>query len=217
MNRICCCAVSNIAFACLIAITEFASAAVLPIPSSYSASSDFGPPYLASSLFDGTVADADLGATVYGVTDNQWAGVGPGPHNLFMDFGATISANGIAYAQRAGAFAGNNDKVGMIELWFSNASFGGTLPATPANATVVPTVPSPNTGLLLNYTWGSLLSGRYVAARFTALDTTLPSGVNNIGGSELRLTTPEPTAISMALLLCSGLLVKARHRRLLLA
>src|SRR4029078_8231282 len=125
-------------------------------------SSNFGFPYVAASLFDATVTDADLGATVYGVTDNQWAGVGPGPHNLFMDLGAAISANGIAYAQRAGAFGGSNDKVGQIELWFSNSDFGSVIPATPAQAIVNPSVPTPNTALLLHYQWGCSSISRYV-------------------------------------------------------
>jgi hypothetical protein len=130
-----------------------------------------------------------------------------------MDFGSAISANGIAYSQRAGAFAGNNDKVGKIDLWFSNADFGGVLPATPAQATVNPSVPSPNTGLILNYPWGDLLTGRYVAARFTALDTTLPNNVNNIGGSELRLTTPEPTTVSLLALIGLVSLAAVRVKR----
>jgi hypothetical protein len=207
------CVVSNAALACLMLFAEIAPAAILPTPISSSASSEFGGPYVAGALFDGTVADADLGVTVYGVSDNQWAGVGPGPHNLFMDYGATISASGLAYAQRAGAFGGNNDKVGKIELWFSNSDFGSVLPATPAQATVNPSVPSPNSGVLLSYPLGSLLTGRYVAARFTALDTTLPPNVNNIGGSELRLTIPEPTAISMLVLVGSVALVVVRSKR----
>lgn len=207
------CVLNSAVLTCLLVVPQAVSAAILPVPASYSVSSDFGPPYLAGSLFDGTVADADLGTTVYGVSDNQWAGVGPGPHSLFMDFGTAVSANGIAYAQRAGAFAGNNDKVGKIDLWFSNVDFGGVLPVTPAQATVNPSVPSPNTGLLVNYPWGGPLTGRYVAARFTALDTSLPNGVNNIGGSELRLTVPEPTTISMLALLGAAACAAVRSKR----
>src|SRR5258705_3691078 len=157
------CVLSNAALASLMLFPEIAPAAILPAPISSSALSEFGGPYVAGALFDGTVADADIGVTVYGVSDNQWAGVGPGPHNLFMDFGATISASGIAYAHRAGAFGWDNDKVGKIELWFSNSDFGSVLPATPAQATVNPSVPSPNNGELLNYPLSSVLPVPYVA------------------------------------------------------
>jgi hypothetical protein len=205
------CALSNAVLLCWMACTQIAGAAILPVPTSSTWSSQYDPSYAGSKLFDATVTNADLGVTSYGGSDGQWAGLGPGPHSLFMDFGATISANGIAYAQRSGAF-GPNDKVGQIELWFSNSDFGGVLPVAPAQATVSPSVPSPTT-LLVNYPWGSLLSGRYVAARFTALDTTLPPGQNNIGGSELRLTIPEPTTISMLALLGSVALAVVRSQR----
>jgi hypothetical protein len=186
--------------ACTIGRSTIGSSAIMPAPTSFSATSEFGGPFVAASLFDATVSDADVGTTVYGVSDNQWAGVGPGPHQVYMDFGTPVTANGLAYAQRAGAIGGNNDKVGKIELWFSNSDFGGTLPATPPDAVVTPSVPSPNTGLLLGYSLGGLRSGRYVAASFSALDVTIPPNVNNIGGSELRLTIPEPGSLLLTML-----------------
>lgn len=167
-------------------------AVILPVPVSYSVSSEFGSPYVAAALFDGTVGPADLNNTIYGASgDNQWAGVGPGPHQLFMDYGSSVSAAGLAYAQRQGAILGDNDKVGAIELWFSDASFGGSLPATAPQAIVHPIVPEPNTGVLVHYSLGGVHSGRYVAANFVPLNPGISP--NNIGGSELRLTTvPEP-------------------------
>lgn len=201
--------------ACAIGRSTLVSGAILPAPSGRSATSEFGGAFVAESLFDGTVSDADVGATVYGVTDNQWAGVGPGPHQIYMDFGASVTASGLAYAQRAGAIGGNNDKVGKIELWFSNSDFGGSLPATPPDAVVTPAIPSPNTGLLLNYSLGGVRSGRYVAASFTALDLSLPPNVNNIGGSELRLTIPEPGSLMMTGLasMIGGAVIRSNRRR----
>jgi hypothetical protein len=192
--------VMGVVSGCTIGMSTIGSGAIIPAPSSVSATSEFGGPFVAASLFDATVSDADVGTTVYGVTDNQWAGVGPGPHQVYMDFGTPVTANGMAYAQRAGAIGGNNDKVGKIELWFSNSDFGGTLPASAPDAVVTASVPSPNTGLLLNYSLGGSRSGRYVAASFTALDETIPPNVNNIGGSELRLTIPEPGSLLLILL-----------------
>ena len=69
----------------------------MPAPSTFSATSEFGGTFVAASLFDATVSDANVGVTVFGVSDNQWAGVGPGPHQVFMDFGTPVTANGLAY------------------------------------------------------------------------------------------------------------------------
>ena len=124
--------VMGVVSGCTIGMSTIGSGAIIPAPSGFSATSEFGGPFVAASLFDATVSDADVGVTVYGVSDNQWAGVGPGPHQVYMDFGSPVTANGLAYAQRAGAIGGNNDKVGKIELWFSNSDFGGTLPASAA-------------------------------------------------------------------------------------
>ena len=121
----------------LIGIPTIGSAAIIPAPSSFSATSEFGGPFVAASLFDATVSDADVGTTVYGVSDNQWAGVGPGPHQVYMDFGYASHGQRVGISQRAGAFGGNNDKVGKIELWFSNSDFGGVLPASPPDAVVI--------------------------------------------------------------------------------
>ena len=101
--------------------------AVAP-PITVTASSEFNTNFAVTNLFDATVTNADVGITLYGNPDGQWAGVGADPFNVFMDFGSTlIDMDGLAYSQRLG---GNPalDKVGRIDLWFSNSDFGGVIP-----------------------------------------------------------------------------------------
>ena len=96
----------------------------------------FMPNFAVTNLFDATVTNADVGVTLYGNPDGQWAGVGAGPFNVFMDLGSTVlGIDGFAYSQRLG---GNPalDKVGRIDFWISNSDFGGVIPATPANVSV---------------------------------------------------------------------------------
>ncbi len=160
---------------------------VFGVPVSATASSEFNANFGVVNLFDGTVTNSDIGATSYGQGDAQWAGQGVGPFNVFMDYGTELTGvDGLVYSQRLG---GNPalDKVGRIDLWFSNTDFGGVIPATPANASV----PITNTtnSLLTQYTFaGSDFSGQFVAARFIAP----VGGGGNIGGSEFRLTFNTP-------------------------
>jgi hypothetical protein len=169
---------------------------------------EFSPDFAANKLFDATVTEADLNTTTYGA-EGQWAGPGAGPHAIFMDFGQIISTDGVAYAQRLGDDP-LADKVGTIEFWFSDTTFGGTLPGRPADANVSIT----NTGdqVLTSYGLGGLFSGQHVAARFTAASLTPPA--NNPGGSEMRLilSIPEPSMLVLGGMAIIGLVLMTQRR-----
>jgi hypothetical protein len=77
---------------------------------------------------------------------------------------------------------------------------------------VNPSVPAPNSGLLLAYELGGLFTGRYVAASFLPLDPNINPAVNNIGGSELRFTVPEPSALVVLVFAGVGLAAVRRYR-----
>ena len=94
------------------------------------------------------------------------------------NFGAPILANTIAYAQRMGG-DDRADKVGQIEFWFSDQSFGGVVPATPADATVP--ITNVENGTIMPYSMRGEYSGRFVAMRLTAHST-----FGSIGGNEFR-------------------------------
>lgn len=177
-------------------LPNLAGADVLPVPIAVTASSEFAAQYAVTNLFDATVTNADVGNTLYGNPDGQWAGVGAGPFNVFMDFGSSLTGvDGFAYSQRLGATP-TTDKVGKVDLWFSNTNFDGVLPATPADASV--TVTNVTTRLFTQYSFGqNEFSGRYVAARFSAPT----GGGGNIGGSEFRLTTNTPGATNPELII----------------
>ncbi|XAM00104.1 PEP-CTERM sorting domain-containing protein [Phycisphaeraceae bacterium D3-23] len=180
-----------------------AHAAVLGAPVSSTASSEFSGAFVGTNLFDASVSDSDIGVTAYGTADGQWAGSGVGPHTIFMDYGSSITATGVAYAQRAGDDP-LLDKVSTIEFWFSNTDFGGVTPVTTPDA--VATITNTGDTVLTEYALGGTFSGQYVAAR---VSTTATSG--NPGGSELRMTfIPEPG--SLALLGLAGLMVARRRR-----
>jgi hypothetical protein len=186
---------------------------ILPTP--LATGPQFNDEYNVGKLFDEPVSLSDVGTTVYGLDQavaGQWAGPGPGPHALFFDYGTTVDISGILYAQRAGAAAGDNDKVGEIQFWFSDVDFAGILPATAPDAVVNPSVPAPNSGLLLAYELGGLFTGRYVAASFLPLDPNINPAVNNIGGSELRFTVPEPSALVVLVFAGVGLAAVRRYR-----
>lgn len=157
-----------------------------PTPLNAAASSEYSDDYAVGNLFDdATVTAADIGTKVYGLADLQYAGVGVGPMDIFLDYGSSVSANYISFAQRIGNIA-TADKVGQIELWFSNSDFEGSVPEGAPDVELEITNLS---GLLQPYSLGGVQSGRYVAARLTIADVSLTSGTNNLGGNELRLVT----------------------------
>ena len=107
-----------------------------PVPTAATANSEFGGTFVVGALFQDTVTAADIGVKQYTPqTTVDYAGVGPDPKNIFLDFGNSISANYLAFAQRLGGdFLA--DKVGQIDVWFSNTDFANTLPATAPNKTI---------------------------------------------------------------------------------
>lgn len=163
----------------------------------------FGAGFEVTNLFDSVVTDGDIGVTDYAGMDGQWAGPGLGPHDIFLDYGSSITASGVAYSQRAGDIA-TADKVGTIEFWFSDTDFGGVIPGTPADGTA--TVTNVTDSILTEYDLGGTFSGQFVAARFTSV----VGGTFNPGGTEMRLTIPEPG--SLALLTLGGLAMLRRRR-----
>lgn len=178
----------------LVSGTTVCAQQIVPPPASVTGPT-FGAPFTVDQLFDASVSSADLGVTAYGTEDGQWAGPGEGPHELFMDYGASVSVNGVAYSQRAG----NDpvaDKVGLIEFWFSDTDFADVFPATTADATA--TITNTTDTVLTAYDLGGVFSGQYVAARVTAASLDPP--VNNPGGTELRLLAPVPEPASVLLL-----------------
>jgi len=154
-------------------------------PVSVVASSEYSGEYAVTKLFDATVTAADLNVTSYGFADGQFAVYGPldgADAELYMDFGETITAWGVAYSQRQGDDP-SLDKVGSMRLWFSDTDFGATLPATPADAELAITNTTDTT--LTTYVFaGGARTGRFVAVQLIGASEFFPG---NIGGSELRL------------------------------
>jgi hypothetical protein len=171
----------------------------------------FGDPYTVDKLFDSVVTAADINITAYGGINGQWAGPGAGPHTLFMDFGSSITASGLAYSQRLG----NDpvaDKVGTVEFWFSDSDFLGVTPGDAPSAIV--SLTNTTDTVLTSYDLGGVYSGRYVAARFTAASLLPPT--NNPGGTEMRFLAPIPepsTVVLMTLVGMVGAAVLRRSRR----
>jgi hypothetical protein len=157
--------------------------------------------YSVAKLFDASVAGADIGVTSYGNPDGQWAGFGEGPHEVFMDFGASISTAAIAYAQRSGDLA-DADKIGTVDFWFSESDFAGLFPVDAPDTKA--TITNATDTILHAYSLGGTFTGQYVAARFNAASPGL--AINNPGGSEFRfLAVPEPSSIILSVLACGGL------------
>lgn len=147
-----------------------------------------GGAYAVANLFnDAALTDADIGMKAYvgDVAGTQYAGVGIGDKEVFFNYDSSVSANYIAYAQRAGSDP-NADKVGRIDLWFSNTDFENVIPDRAPDAIVSVT---DITGRITPYSLGGLMSGQYVAARLSVHDVSRNSPNNNIGGNELRLVT----------------------------
>lgn len=211
MKKLCVCS-ALLATACLMSGSPTLGAIIIDPPSGGTTGASF-PGFPPSNLFDGSVSAADVGSTSYGAGDSQFAGNGVGPHVVFMDYGSSVTAIGVAYAQRAG----NDplaDKVGLIEFWFSNDDFGGVIPASSPDVST--TITNTTNQVLTEYDFGGSASGRYVAARFTAASLDPPT--NNPGGSEMRLLgVPEP-ATNVLFLLASasaGFAALRRSRRCL--
>ncbi|WP_442485626.1 hypothetical protein [Aeoliella sp. SH292] len=165
--------------------------------------------YSVAKLFDASVTDGDVGVTSYGNPDGQWAGFGEGPHEVFMDFGASISPSAIAYAQRSGDLA-DADKIGAVDFWFSDTDFAGIFPVDAPDTTA--TITNTTDTILHPYSLGGTFSGQYVAARFNAASPGL--AINNPGGSEFRfLAVPEPSSVLLATLACTGFAYWGSRRR----
>lgn len=159
----------------------------------------FGDPFTVDKLFDSVVTEADVNVTPYGGLNGQWAGPGAGPHEIFMDFGSSITAAGVAYSQRLG----NDpvaDKVGTIEFWFSDSDFLGVFPAGVPSSVV--SLTNTTDTILTSYDLGGVYSGRYVAARFTAASLLPPT--NNPGGTEMRFLAPIPEPGTLLLITLVG-------------
>lgn len=148
------------------------------------ANSEFSGAFTAANMFtDAALTVADLGVKTYTDADAQYAGVGVGPMHVFIDNGATINANWIAFAQRSGAIP-TADRIGTMDFWFSNTSFGGVLPVTAPQATVK--IDNPLGSTIKHHPLLKELSGRYVAVKMTIHDLSVGGSVNNIGGHEFR-------------------------------
>ena len=140
----------------------------------------FNSNYLVGNLFDGEPA---FGSTANLGRDYATSQMDT-PSVLYFDFGTTITATHIGYAQRAGSLA--NDKVAQMEFWFSDIDPGGaTIPAGPPDAVVHPTELSK---IFTAYSLGGTHQGRYVVARFTGNDF-YP------GGFEFRFANACGTAV----------------------
>ena len=117
----------------------------------------------------------------------QYAGAGPAPKTVFMDFGSSINTNWFAYAQRDG---GNPlaDRIGKFEFWFSNTDFGGLLPGTNPDSVLElsPDDPRVSDSIFRPYPLFGEQSGRFAAVRFTISELSEDQPTNNIGGNEFR-------------------------------
>ena len=172
----------GVSLALVHADTAPAAIVIVPAPAGVVASSEYNATYAVTKMFDATVTAGDIGVTSYGVTDGQYAGSGVGPHNVFMDFGSSVTADGFVYSQRAGGVP-SADKVVQIEFWFEATDPGTTLPAGPADATVAITNTVNST--LTQHSLGGAFSDQYVAMRMTGNSF-------NPGGSEFRLASGVP-------------------------
>ncbi len=172
----------------------------VPVPANpataVTASSEFNGDYKASNMFtDAALTPADLGVKAYTDAQAQYAGVGVGPMNVFIDNGASINANWIAFAQRSGSIA-TADRIGTMDFWFSNVDFAGVLPATAPQATVKFDDPLGST--IKQHPLMTQLSGRYVAVKMTIHEMSASGSVNNIGGHEFRFVQgPAPLVLQV--------------------
>jgi len=153
-------------------------------PSIIEASSFHSAPYVVTNLIDGAITAADIGTT--NNLGGQYAGLGGGPHTVYMGFTGLMVADSFVYSQRAG---GNPlvDKVTQIDFWFesSDPGAGNRTPADPsipfgaADATVAMSNTA-NQNLTLE-TFGSSQTVQYVVMKLTG-------NGGNPGGSEFRFS-----------------------------
>lgn len=115
---------------------------------------------------------------------------------FFMDYGSSISPNWFAYAPRLGGDP-LADRVGKFEFWFSNTSFGTTVPTTAPDVTF--SMLDGDSRLADNvirpYPLGDTQSGQHVAARFTLSGDSAAQPGNNPGGHEFRFLTGKSAPI----------------------
>ncbi|MDP6544170.1 MAG: PEP-CTERM sorting domain-containing protein [Phycisphaerae bacterium] len=164
----------------MIAAPASAELNLFDVPTAFSASSQYNGAYAVDFLFDGAITTADIGtANNLGA---QYAGLGIGPHTVYMDFNAPITANSFVYSQR-GPFI---DAVAHMEFWFESSDPGGAVvPVRPADE-IVALSNMGNNLLTLESFAGGALSSQYVVMRMTG------PGSANPGGFEFRFAFDEP-------------------------
>ena len=169
---------------------------MLPDPVASSASTSFGadlPAWGPQNLYDGDPTPDDLFRANPHGADHASAGgsVAGGDHVIVFDYGAPVSFNGLAYAQRAGNGTDGVDKFETIKVWATNTDPGaaefalpGTLGAAAAEITLGDSVASGVGTNVLNHHLFDQLTGRFVIFQM-ADDAINPF---NPGGHELQLT-----------------------------
>lgn len=154
------------------------------------ASSEFNASFTGDNLFDERI----------GGSDTDWAGVGPGPHFVDLDFGQAETIDGFNYTQRNNVGIPGADNVVQIDLFFSDTGLFGITPDV--------TITSVFQDLATHfYELGDTFNAQFV--RFQIAGTQF-----NPGGAELDFfakTVPEPTTGLLALLGVSAL--ASRRRR----
>ncbi len=153
------------------------------------ASSEFNASFTGDNLFDERI----------GGGDSDWAGVGPGPHFVDLDFGQTEAFGGFNYTQRNNVGIPGADNVVEIDLFFSDSGIFGAVP----DVTITDVFQDLATHF---YELDGAFSGRFV--RFQVTGTQF-----NPGGAELDFfaaNVPEPAPGLLALL---GVPMLPRRRR----
>ena len=150
----------------------------LASPASY-AESEFNGSYVLDNMIRG--ATPTFGVAPAGGAGNEYAsqgtmGVGDRDPLIFLDYGVSITANSIGYAQRA-ATGGNGDNITSMLIWFEDADPAGV---PPARAPDVQISPNPAVPTYLQYDFGAEFSGRYVVIY-------MQGGTANPGGRSMRL------------------------------
>ena len=175
-------------------------------------------------LYDANPTVADIGTDITGAfgTDEHASAGGSaqgGQQVVVFDYGANVTFNGFAFAQRNGNGTPGVDKFDSINLWVTDTDPGAattalpeTLGAPDAMISLVGAPNAPSTGerIFDYYNIGQVLTGQYVIFQMN------DDGVDqfNPGGNELQLgfddAIPEPTSGLLGLL---GLSLLLRRRR----